>query len=51
VAAKCVVIGALSNTLVKAGLAFTLGTPAFRRAIAVALSGVFLAGLAGLWLF
>jgi uncharacterized membrane protein (DUF4010 family) len=51
VAAKCVIIAALSNTLVKAGLAFGLGSPAFRRAIALALGGAFLAGLLGLWLF
>jgi uncharacterized membrane protein (DUF4010 family) len=51
VATKCVVIGALSNTLVKAGLAFGLGAPEFRRAIAWALGGVFVAGLIGLWLF
>jgi len=51
VASKCVVIGALSNTLVKAGLALALGGAEFRRAIAIALGGVFVAGLLGLWLF
>jgi uncharacterized membrane protein (DUF4010 family) len=51
VASKCVVIGALSNTVVKAGLAFWLGAPEFKRGIAIALGGVFVAGLLGLWLF
>ena len=51
VAAKCVVISALSNTIVKAGLAFWLGAPEFKRGIAIALGGVFVAGLLGLWLF
>jgi len=48
VAARCIVIGALSNTLVKAGLALTLGAPGFRRAIAWSLGAVFVAGAAGL---
>lgn len=51
VAARCVLLAALSNTLVKAGLALALGAPAYRRAIAVALGAVFVFGLAGLWLF
>jgi len=51
VAMNCIIIGALSNTLVKAGLAAALGTAGFRRAILWSLGAVFVAGLAGLWLF
>ncbi|HVU39201.1 MAG TPA: DUF4010 domain-containing protein, partial [Opitutales bacterium] len=51
VAARCVLLAALSNTLGKAGLALVIGTPAYRRAIAVALGAVFVFGLAGLWWF
>lgn len=51
VAVNCIVIAALSNTLVKAGLAVALGAPQFRRTIALALGAVFIAGAAGLWLF
>jgi uncharacterized membrane protein (DUF4010 family) len=51
VAANCIVIGALSNTVVKAGLALALGAPGFRRAIGWSLGAVFVAGVAGLWLF
>ncbi len=51
VAAVAIVIAMLSNTLVKLGLAWTLGAPALRRPLAVA-SGLLLAGsIAGLiWL-
>ncbi len=50
-AVNCIIIAALSNTLVKAGLAVALGAPQFRRTIALALGMVFIAGVAGLWLF
>ncbi len=50
-AANCIIIAALSNTLAKAALALALGDAKFRRAIGLALGTVFLAGLAGLWLF
>ncbi len=51
VAANCIIIGALSNTLMNAGMAAALGTAGFRRAIVCALGAVFVAGLAGMWLF
>ena len=43
-AATAVVIAALSNTLVKAGMAATLGGPALRRPILVATAAILLAG-------
>jgi len=48
VAANCIILGALSNTLINAGMAAALGTAGFRRAIGWALGAVFVAGLAGL---
>ncbi len=50
VAANCIILGALSNTLMNAGLATALGTAGFRRAIVWALGAVFAAGLVGLGL-
>ncbi len=44
-AATAVVIAALSNTLVKAGMAASLGGPALRRPILVATAAILLAGL------
>jgi len=51
VAARCVLLAALSNTLAKAALAVALGAADFRRAIALALGAMFIAGVIGLWLF
>ncbi len=50
VAERCVLLAALSNTLAKAGLAVALGSAKYRRAIAVALGAVSVAGVAGFWL-
>lgn len=51
VAARCVLLAALSNTLAKAALALALGAADFRRAIAVALGAMFVAGAVGFCLF
>ena len=45
VAVNAIVIAALTNTLVKCGLAASLGGPALRRPIIVATGGVVAAGL------
>jgi uncharacterized membrane protein (DUF4010 family) len=49
VAARCIVLACLANTLAKVGIVVALGGPGFRRAAGVALGVVFVAGAAGLW--
>jgi len=44
-AARCVVIGAVANSIVKAGFALSLGSPQFRRQISVVLGLTVLAGV------
>jgi uncharacterized membrane protein (DUF4010 family) len=44
-AARCVVIGAIANSIVKAGFALSLGSPQFRRQISVVLGLTVLAGV------
>jgi uncharacterized membrane protein (DUF4010 family) len=51
VAARCVLLGALANTLMKAVLAAAFGSSGFRRAIGWSLGAVFVAGTAALFLF
>jgi uncharacterized membrane protein (DUF4010 family) len=48
VAAAAIVIAALSNTLVKFGMAWTLGAPALRRPLAIATGSLVVAGVASL---
>jgi uncharacterized membrane protein (DUF4010 family) len=49
-AAKAVVVAAVGNSLLKAGLAISLGAPKLRRDIAIVLGFTALAGIGGLWL-
>jgi len=49
-AAKAVVLAAVSNSLLKAGLAISLGSPTLRRHVAIVLGLTSLAGICGLWL-
>jgi uncharacterized membrane protein (DUF4010 family) len=49
-AAKAVILGCVSNTCVKAGIAATLGSPALRRLVLGVLGATALAGLGGLLL-
>jgi uncharacterized membrane protein (DUF4010 family) len=49
VAARCVVLACLANTLVKAGIAVALGSPQYRRATGLALGVTFVAGAVGMW--
>jgi uncharacterized membrane protein (DUF4010 family) len=50
VAARCVLLGSLANTLLKGVLAAGLGAPVYRRTTALALAAMFVAGAAGWWL-
>ena len=51
IAVRAIVIAALVNTLVKCGMAVTLGGPALRRPVALATAAVVLSGLGAiLWL-
>ncbi|MEZ4588610.1 MAG: MgtC/SapB family protein [Gemmatimonadales bacterium] len=50
-AAVALVVGVMSNTVVKAGIAAFLGSPAYRRWTVPGLLAMALAGLAGIWLF
>ncbi len=49
-AARCILIGASSNTLIKLALAISLGSPELRPRLFLALGTTFLAGLAGAWI-
>jgi uncharacterized membrane protein (DUF4010 family) len=49
VAARCVVLACLANTLVKAGIAVALGARGFRRVTGLGLGVTFVAGAVGLW--
>jgi uncharacterized membrane protein (DUF4010 family) len=49
-AARALLAGVLSNTLLKAGLAVVFGAPGFRRRAVPALLAMVAAGLAGWWL-
>ena len=49
-ATRAVVLAAIANTLLKAGMAMALGSPQLRRPIAIALGGTALAGGGWLWL-
>ncbi len=49
-AAQGIAIGILSNTVLKLGLALTLGSPRFRKAVAPGFVGLGAAVLLGLWL-
>lgn len=49
-ATRAVVLAAIANTLLKAGMAMALGSPQLRRPIAIALGGTALAGGDWLWL-
>ncbi len=48
VAVRSIVIAALTNTVVKALMASTLGAPGLRRPVLIAAAGIVLAGLAAL---
>ncbi len=49
-ATQAVIVGAIANSLLKAGLAAGLGTPALRRPVTLVLGSTALVGLATLWL-
>lgn len=49
-AAKAVIVAAVSNSIVKAGLAVSLGAPGIRRPVLVVLGATAVAGVAGMWL-
>ncbi len=49
-AAKAVVLAAVSNSLLKASLAISLGSPTLRRHAAIVLGLTAIAGIGGLWL-
>lgn len=48
-AARCVVIGAVANSIVKAGFALSLGSPQFRRQISVVLGLTVVAGVCSMF--
>lgn len=50
-AVQAVLLGAIGNTVMKAGLAIALGAPALRRQVAFVLGLTVACGVAGLWLF
>jgi len=50
IAAKGVVVAAVGNSLMKGGMAFVLGSPAYRRPVAVVLALTMIIGVAALWL-
>jgi uncharacterized membrane protein (DUF4010 family) len=47
-AAKCVIIGAVANSIVKAGFAVSLGSPLLRRQITLVLGLTVIAGVAAM---
>ena len=47
-AAKCVIIGAVANSMVKAGFAVSLGSPLLRRQITLVLGSTVVAGIAAM---
>lgn len=49
-AAKAIVLAAVANSLLKAGLAISLGSPALRRRVAAVLGLTAVTGIAGVWL-
>lgn len=49
-AAQAIVLAAVANSLLKAGLAISLGSPALRHRVATVLGFTAAAGVAGLWL-
>ncbi len=49
-AAQAIVIAAIANTLLKAGLVMALGSPALRRQIGIAFSSIILSGVASYFL-
>ena len=49
-ATKAIIVGAIANSLLKAGLAAGLGSPALRRPVAMVLGSTALVGLATVWL-
>jgi len=50
VATQAVILAAIANSLLKAGLAVSLGSPALRRQIALVLGATAAVGVASLWL-
>jgi uncharacterized membrane protein (DUF4010 family) len=49
-AAQAIAIGIIANTVLKLALGLTIGTPAFKRAVAAGLVALGLASAVGLWL-
>jgi uncharacterized membrane protein (DUF4010 family) len=50
-AARALTVGVLANTLLKTGIAVTVGAPAYKRRAGLALGGLALVVAASLWLF
>jgi uncharacterized membrane protein (DUF4010 family) len=48
-ATKAVIVAAVGNSILKAGFAITLGSPALRRDVSLVLGATAAAGLATLW--
>jgi uncharacterized membrane protein (DUF4010 family) len=49
-ATKAVIVGAVANSILKAGFAISLGSPALRREVTLVLGATAACGLASLWL-
>jgi hypothetical protein len=49
-ATKAVIVGAVANSILKAGFAISLGSPALRREVTLVLGATAVCGLASLWL-